>query len=71
MALYRKDDTYNEILPSDMIWQELDSEGLARMIGRLMDALYDNGALTDEDVIEIIPGASRHFTSGPDLPPEE
>jgi len=49
--------------PVDAIWRmldkETDSEGLAHILGLLIDILHEKGHLSDDEVIELIPDAFR------------
>ena len=56
MGLWTKDrDGYTiEFIPSDYVFNDMDSEQAHRILCNLLDLLWEKGALSDQEVVEII-----------------
>lgn len=56
MGLWRLDvdGKPERFIPSEYVFGDMDTEAAKRMLGRLLDILWETGKLGDNDVIEII-----------------
>lgn len=56
MALWRlnRDRVPERFTPSEYVFEDMDKDDAAAILGRLLDLLWKTGKLTDSQVIEII-----------------
>lgn len=56
MGLWRQNSSGEpeRFIPSEYVFDNMDSEDAHRMLGRLLDLMWETGKLSDREIIEVI-----------------
>lgn len=71
MGLWHKNPAgaVKQFMPSDYVFDNMDTDVAKAMLGRLLDLMWERGKLSDDDVIEIIGYSGLSTTPPEDIKP--